>query len=81
MDKGDYGREKKHMARGDGWLYFKNRIYVPWTYDFRRGIMEEVHCNPYAIHESSTKIYQDLKKNWWLGMKRSIVEFIPESTF
>lgn len=43
--------------------------------------MEEVPCNPYAIHPSSTKIYQDLKKNWWLGMKRSIVEFIPESTF
>ena len=31
---------------------------------------------PYLVHPSMTKMYRDLKEQfWWIGMKREIAEF------
>ena len=39
--------------------------------------MEEAHCTPYIVHPGNTKMYRDLRGNfWWSGMKRDIVEFV-----
>ena len=32
--------------------------------DLRRAIMEEVHCSAYVMHPGSTKMYQNIKKNY-----------------
>jgi hypothetical protein len=38
-------------------------------------ILKEAHETAYSIHPGSEKMYQDLmKKFWWYGMKREIVE-------
>ena len=35
------------------------------------------HCSRLAIHSGGTKIYNDLKHNyWWVGMKRDIAQII-----
>ena len=49
-------------VRGDGSLYFKNRLAVPQVDEIKKAIMEETHKSRYAIHPGATKIYQNLKK-------------------
>ena len=45
--------------------------------DLKKLIMKETHCSAYAMHPSSTKIYQTIKENyWWFGMKKDIVNFV-----
>ena len=48
----------------DGMLMMKGRICVPHVEDLRKMIMEEVHYSAYALHPSSTKMYQTIKKNY-----------------
>jgi len=39
--------------------------------------MEEAHHTPYTVHPRVTKMYQDLRTNfWWEGMKRDIANFV-----
>jgi transposase InsO family protein len=41
--------------------------------------MKEAHQTPYSIHPGGTKMYQDLKEQfWWHGMKREIASFISK---
>ena len=54
-----------------------SRLCVPVVNELKRQIMEEVNCAPYTILPGSTKMYCDLRGNfWWRGMKRDIVEFV-----
>jgi hypothetical protein len=39
--------------------------------------MDEAHKTHYTVHPGSTKMYQDLKRNyWWSGMKQDIAEYV-----
>ena len=54
-----------------------SRLCVPADNELKRHIMEEAHCTPYTVHPGSTKMYQDLRGNfWWSGMKKDIAKFI-----
>ncbi|KAL6329093.1 hypothetical protein AAG906_007442 [Vitis piasezkii] len=49
----------------DGSVRFKGRLCVPKDVD------------KYTIHHGNTKMYQDLKRQfWWSGMKRDIAQFV-----
>ena len=40
-------------------------------------ILKECHESTYSIHPGGTKMYQDLKQNfWWPGMKKDIGEYV-----
>ena len=55
----------------------KGRVCVLDVEDLRRLIMEEAYCSAYAMHPSSTKMYQSIKENYWCsGMKRDIAKFV-----
>ena len=55
----------------DGVLMMKGRVCVLDVEDLRKLIMKEAHCSAYAMHPSSTKIYQTIKENyWWSSMKK-----------
>lgn len=55
----------------DTTLMFGDRLCVPKMERLKRGIMEEAHCSTYSIHSCSTKMYIDLRENyWWLGIKK-----------
>ena len=43
-------------------------------------IVTEVHGSRYSIHPDSTKMYHDLKHNYWLdGMKKDILDYVAKS--
>ena len=61
----------------DDMLRFEHRLCVPEIAEIKERIMKEAHSAPYTAHPGSTKIYQDLRHNfWWDGMKKDITEFV-----
>jgi hypothetical protein len=41
--------------------------------------MDEAHLSKFSIHPGSTKMYQDLKQNfWWTRMRREIAKYVSE---
>ncbi|KAL5564867.1 hypothetical protein UlMin_028031 [Ulmus minor] len=45
----------------------------------RMAILEEARKSRFALHLASTKMYQDLRRQyWWLGMKRDVAQFIAK---
>ncbi|KAL6334430.1 hypothetical protein AAG906_015619 [Vitis piasezkii] len=60
-------------------LRFGTRLCVPNDEDLRRELLEEAHCSKFAIRPGGTKMYKDLRQNyWWSGMKRDIAQFVAQ---
>jgi hypothetical protein len=88
--KGDKEIEKikenmrKDKAKGfsedeQGTIWFEKHICVPNDPDLRKLIFQEAHETPYSIHPGNTKMYIDLKENfWWNNMKGDIAEYIAK---
>ena len=67
------GKETEFSVKEDGSLYYKDRVCVPNDSELKKSILEEAHSGSFAIHQGSTKMYQDLKVSyWWSGMKRDV---------
>ena len=59
----------------DGTLCFSNRTCVPKG-EVRQEVLAEAHSSAYSIHPGGTKMYQDLKQQfWWHGMKKEIARY------
>nr|AAV32158.1 putative polyprotein [Oryza sativa Japonica Group] len=77
---------KKNMRRGkaigyiedeQGTVWLGERICVPDNKELKDTIMKEAHETLYSIHPGSTKMYQDLKQQfWWASMRREIAEYV-----
>lgn len=52
-------RSDFHISERSG-LMFRNQLCVPHDTSLKREILEEAHSSAYAMHPSSTKMYQDL---------------------
>lgn len=53
-------------------------MYIPEDSELTRMVLEEAHKSHITIHPSSSKMYQDLKNNfWWSRMKKEVVEYAP----
>jgi hypothetical protein len=62
-----------------GILWFNNRIVVPKDHQLHKQILDEAHISKFSIHPGSTKMYQDLRQNfWWTRMKRQIAKYVSE---
>jgi hypothetical protein len=75
------GEEKYKCFQVDheGVLWFNERIVVPKTHKLRKQILDEAHLCKLSMHPGSTKMYQDLKLNfWWTRMKREIAKYVSE---
>ena len=45
--------------------------------ELKNEILHDAHNSRYSIHLGSTKMYQDLKRNfWWPNMKKEIAECV-----
>jgi hypothetical protein len=54
-------------------VFTQDRICVPSNSALWQEILEEGHDSKYCIHPGSTKMYADLKKQfWWKNMKADI---------
>lgn len=56
---------------------FSSRIWIPDVKELKDEILGDAHNSEYSNHPRSTKMYQDLKKNfWWPDMKRDIAQWV-----
>ncbi|KAL4324888.1 hypothetical protein GQ457_11G023450 [Hibiscus cannabinus] len=73
------GKPTEFRFRDEGVLCFKDRIAVPDDSELRRTILTEAHSSPFAMHPGSTKMYRDLKgEYYWVGLKKDVVEFVSK---
>ncbi|MGG6656889.1 UNVERIFIED_CONTAM: hypothetical protein ITI05_24970, partial [Salmonella enterica subsp. enterica serovar Weltevreden] len=59
------GKSTDYQIRDDGSLWFKMRLCVPGDLELRKEIMREAHETGFSVHPGSTKMYKDLKLNFW----------------
>ena len=78
-------RDRVRSGTGDeGWaihiegsLRYTRRGAVPQLIDLREEILREFHCSRFAGHPSGTKMYHDLRRQYyWSGLKRHVRDFI-----
>jgi hypothetical protein len=73
------GKVPRFEEDEQGVLWYKGRICVPADSELKEVIMKEAHEKPYSIHPGGTKMYQDLKEQfWWHVMKREIASYISK---
>jgi hypothetical protein len=62
-----------------GTLWFKERLVVPKREALKKKILDEAHRSRYSIHPRSTKMYHDLRQQfWWTRMKREAADYVSE---
>jgi hypothetical protein len=60
-------------------IWFGKRLVVPVNPEIKKTIFDEAHMSEFSIHPGSTKMYQDLKWNfWWSNMKVDISKYVVE---
>jgi hypothetical protein len=90
--KDDEGMDhiKRRMQDGDlkvacfcedaeGTLWFKEWLVVPRREALKKKILDEAHMLRYSIHHGSTKMYHDLRQQfWWTRMKRETARYVSK---
>ena len=78
-------RDRVQLGIGDeGWdihiddsLWYMRRVVVPQLIDLREEILKEFHCSRFSVHPGGTKIYQNLRRQYyWSEMKKHVVDFV-----
>jgi hypothetical protein len=60
----------KFSTASDGAMLYQGRLCVPHNDNLKQLILEEAHKSGFSIHPGSTKMYHDMKENyWWPNMK------------
>ncbi|KAD7480443.1 hypothetical protein E3N88_03579 [Mikania micrantha] len=55
------------------------RVWIPPTCPLKSTLLEEAHKSKYSIHPGATKMYRDLRVNyWWPDMKRDVVKHVEK---
>jgi hypothetical protein len=63
----------------EGTLWFKERLVVLRREALKKKILDEAHTSRYSIHPRSTKMYHDLRQQfWWTRMKREVACYVSE---
>ena len=71
--------ESEFQIDDDDCLRFRSRLCVPRNSELISMILNEAHCSRMSIHPGSTKMYNDLRRQfWWHGMKRDIFDFVSK---
>ncbi|KAI3667676.1 hypothetical protein L6452_42745 [Arctium lappa] len=73
---------KQHLQLtedGRGLKLYQGRIWVPKIGGCRELLLEDEHKSKYSIHPGSTKMYRDLKLNyWWPVMKLDVASYVDQ---
>jgi hypothetical protein len=63
----------------EGVLWCKDRLVVLMEAALKKKILDEAHTLRYSIHPGSTKMYYDLRQQfWWIRMKRETTCYVSE---
>ena len=64
-------------VHADGSLRYRGRVLAPQLTDLREEIHREFHNSRFSVHPGGTKMYQDLRRQYyWSGMKRHVGDFV-----
>ncbi|GJY65820.1 retrotransposon protein, putative, ty3-gypsy subclass [Tanacetum coccineum] len=73
------GKQEEFRVDEHGVIWYGNRLCVPDDFSLREAVLTEAHSSPFSIHPGSTKMYRDLKQNfWWNGMKHDVARFVAK---
>ncbi|GJS20158.1 retrotransposon protein, putative, ty3-gypsy subclass [Tanacetum coccineum] len=73
------GKQKEFRVDDHGVIWYCNRLCVPDDSSLQETVFTKAHNSPFSIHPGSTKIYRDLKQNfWWKGMKHNVARFMAK---
>ncbi|GAU23275.1 hypothetical protein TSUD_281700 [Trifolium subterraneum] len=71
------GQENDFKIDENGVVKYRGRVCIPDVAELKRMILDEGHRSRLSIHPSVTKMYQDLRKLFWLPrMKKEIAEYV-----
>ena len=63
----------------NGSLRYRGRVVVPQSVDLREDILREFHCSRFAVHSGGTKMYHDLRRQYyWSEMKKHVGDFVRQ---
>ena len=69
--------DKGWTVRTDGSLRYRGRVVVPQLTYLREEILREFHYSRFVVHPGGTKMYQDLRcQYYWSEMKRHVGDFV-----
>jgi hypothetical protein len=58
-------------------VHFRGRLCVPQKSEVKMDILREAHKMSYTVHPGKTKMYRDLKQNfWWKRMKVDVSKYV-----
>ena len=60
-----------------GSLRYRGQVVVPQSAELREEILREFHCSHFIVQPSGTKMYHDLRRQYyWSGMKKHVEDFV-----
>jgi hypothetical protein len=60
-------------------IWFGKRLVVPVNLEIKKTTFDEAHMSKFSIQPGTTKMYQDLKRNFcWSNMKVDIAKYVAE---
>ena len=60
-------------------IYFLNGLCVPNDAQLKEKVMKEAQHSRFTVHLGETKMYHDLRRQyWWHGMKGDVAQFISK---
>ncbi|KAJ9548848.1 hypothetical protein OSB04_021391 [Centaurea solstitialis] len=73
------GQVDQLIADSRGLLTRYGRVWVPVSCEARQTLLEEAHKSKFSIHPGATKMYRDLRTDyWWPGMKRDVARYVEK---
>lgn len=73
------GQLAQLISDSRGLLTRYGRVWVPALCEARQTLLDEAHKSKFSIHPGATKMYQDLKSDyWWPGMKRDVARYVEK---
>ena len=75
----EVGKQSEFRIDEHGVIWCGKRLCVPNDSALRESLLAEAHSSPFSIHPGSTKMYRDLRQNfWWNGMKEDVARYVSK---
>nr|GFA80302.1 retrotransposon protein, putative, Ty3-gypsy subclass [Tanacetum cinerariifolium] len=58
-------KQEEFLVDEHGVIWYGNSLCVPDVSSLREAVLSKAHSSPLSIHLGSTKMYRDLKQNFW----------------
>ncbi|KAJ9560610.1 LOW QUALITY PROTEIN: hypothetical protein OSB04_005770, partial [Centaurea solstitialis] len=73
------GQVDQLAADNRGLLTRYGRVWVPVSCEARQTLLDEAHKSKFSIHPGATKMYRDLRTDyWWPDMKRDAAKYVEK---